>query len=279
MVKKEKLDALNEIKENIKKYSVIGIVDLYKMPSEQLQAIRKELRGQVVIKMYKKKVVEKAFEQSNVKNLLKLYEYNALQPALVFTNINPFKLYKIFEKNKTPTYAKEGDIAPNDIVIKEGPTKLPAGPAIGELQRAKIPAMVKEGKIHISKETIVAKKGSVITPEIANILKKLEIQPMEIGINLLAAWENEIVYDSSLLAVSEEEYKSKLKEAHQNALNLSIGISYPTRENIEILLRKAFINAKSLGFEANIFDKGVIEDLMIKAERTGRLLKSKINLS
>jgi len=277
MVREEKVAALKEIMENSKKYPVIGIVDLYKMPSKQLQAIRKELRGDVIIKMYKKKIIQKAFSELNMKNLMRLYDYDPKKPALVFSKTNPFKLYKLFEKSKTPTFAKEGDIAPYDIVVKEGPTKLPAGPAIGDLQRAKIPAMVKEGKIHVQKDTVVAKKGSVITAELASLLKKLEIQPMELGINLLAAWESEVVFDSSVLAVNEEEYKAKLVQAYQQALNLSVGIAYPTKENIKMLVQKAFINAKSLGLEANVIDKGVIEDLLVKGERAARSLSSKIN--
>ncbi|MBU5689044.1 MAG: 50S ribosomal protein L10 [Candidatus Aenigmarchaeota archaeon] len=279
MVREEKVAALKEIIENAKKYPVIGIVDLYKMPSKQLQAIRKDLRGEVIIKMYKKKLIQKAFSELNMKNLLKLYDYDPKKPALVFAKTNPFKLYKLFEKSKTPTFAKEGDIAPYDIVVKEGPTKLPAGPAIGDLQRAKIPAMVKEGKIHVSKDTVVAKKGTVITAELANLLKKLEIQPMELGINLLAAWENEIVFDSTLLAVNEEEYKIKLINAYQQAINLSVGIVYPTKDNINMLLQKAFIHAKSLGLEANVLDKGIIEDLLVKGERAAKSLSSKISQS
>ncbi|MEM5777045.1 MAG: 50S ribosomal protein L10 [Candidatus Aenigmatarchaeota archaeon] len=279
MTRKEKAAILKEIIENSKKYPVIGIVDLYKMPSRQLQAIRKDLREELVIKMYKKKLIKKAFSELNMRNLLKLYDYDPKKPALVFAKTSPFKIYKLFEKSKTPTFAKEGDIAPYDIIVKEGPTKLPAGPAIGDLQRAKIPAMVKEGKIHISKDTVVAKKGAVITAELASLFKKLEIQPMELGINLLAAWENEIIFDSSTLAINEEEYKIKLINAYQAAINLSVGIVYPTKENINMLLQKAFIYAKSLGLEANVLDKDIIEDLLIKGERAAKSLSSKINQS
>ncbi|MEM0473590.1 MAG: 50S ribosomal protein L10, partial [Candidatus Aenigmatarchaeota archaeon] len=264
MVKHEKIQAMKEIIESCKKYPVIGIIDMYKIPSKQLQSIRKDLRSQLVIKMYKKKIIQKAFSETKLENLMKLYDYDPKKPGLVFSNVNPFKLYKLFDKSKTPTFAKEGDIAPYDIIIKEGPTKLPAGPAIGELQRAKIPAMVKEGKIHVSKDTVVVKKGAVITAEMASLLKKLEIQPMEMGVNVLAAWENGILFDSSVLAVNEKDYIEKLQLAYQNALNLSVGIAYPTKDSVKLLIQKAFINAKTLGVEAEILDSGVIKDLLEK---------------
>ena len=278
MVKQEKIQALKEIIENCRKYPVIGLIDMYKIPSKQLQNMRKDLRNQVIIKMYKKKIIQKAFSELKLENLMKLYEYNPKKPGIVFSNLNPFKLYKMFDKSKTPAFAKEGDIAPYDIIIKEGPTKLPAGPAIGELQRAKIPAMVKEGKIHVSKDTVIAKKDAVITAELASLLKKLEIQPMEMGVNVLAAWENGIVFDSSVLAVNEKDYINKLQFAYQNALNLSVGISYPTKHSIKLLIQKAFINAKTLGLEAEILDSGVIKDLLEKGERTAKKLNSMVNI-
>ncbi len=278
MVTQKKMSELKEIKENINQYSVIGMVDLSKMPSKQLQAIRKDVRGNVIIKMYKKRLIEKAFKETNKEGLIKLYDYNPKKPALVFSKLDPFKLYKLFEKSKTPTFAKEGDIAPNDIIIHEGPTKLPAGPAIGDLQRAKIPAMIKEGKIHVSKETVVAKKGSVITPELSTLLKKLEIQPMEIGVNLLGVWENGVVFDSSVLLIKEDEYRKQLQTAYQHALNLSVGIAYPTKDSIKPLLQKAFRNAKTLGLEAGIMEKGVIEDLIRKAEMSAKSLKNKVGV-
>jgi large subunit ribosomal protein L10 len=39
------------------------------------------------------------------------------QPALIFTDMNPFKLYKILEDSKTQAPAKAGNIAPSDIVV------------------------------------------------------------------------------------------------------------------------------------------------------------------
>ncbi len=273
MVSKKKEQELQELVELIKKYPVVGILDLFKLPSRQLQFIRKDLRNKVLIKMSKKRLIQRALTQTRKE---KLSELKAEEPALILTDIDPFKLHKILDKNKSPTYAKANDIAPKDIIIPEGPTKLPAGPAIGELQRVKIPAMVKEGKIHVRKDTVIVKKGEVISKEVANVLKKLDIQPMEISINLLGAWENGIVYKKDILAVSEEEYVQKIMTAYTHALNLSVNVCYPNKESIKILIQKGFHNAKNLGINAEIFEKGVIEDLLSRAEVQAKALKSKV---
>lgn len=279
MVSEKKKKEVLEIKELIEKYPVIGILDLFKMPSRQLQNIRKSLREAALIKMNKKRMIKLALESvKEKKEIQKLYDTSVKEPALIFSNIDPFRLFKKLKENKSKTYAKANDIAPNDIIIHAGPTNLMAGPVIGELQRVGIPAMIQEGKIHIRKDTVVVKKGEIISSQLANVLKKLDVQPIEIGINVFGIWENEIVYPKDVLDVSEEEYIQKIKDAHTYALNLCINVSYPNKESIRILLQKAYLNAKNLGMNTNILDKGIIEDLMKKANTEAKLLKTTLKI-
>jgi len=276
MTSEKKLKQVEEIKQLAEKYPVIGIIDLFKMPSKQLQSIKKELRGKAIVNMYKKRLIQRAFENVKKKDLEKLLELDPKEPCLIFSKENPFKLYSFLKKNKSPTYAKKGDIAEHDIVISEGPTPLMAGPAIGELQRLKIPAMVQDGKIHVRKDTVAVKKDETINDQIAGLLKKLDIQPVEVGINLLGVWEKETIFKKDVLDVDEQEFMDKLMTASSSALNLAVSISYTTKDSIIILLQKAFKNAKSLGLEAGILDKGIVEDLISKANVQAKALKSKV---
>jgi large subunit ribosomal protein L10 len=101
---------------------------------------------------------------------------------------------------------------------------------------------------------------------------------MEIGLNLLACYENGIVFTREVLAVDTSAYISDIQKAFMDALTLSIEIFYPTKENIEILIKKAFMDAKTLGVNAEIFDKGVIEELLKKAGREVQVLGEKIKI-
>ena len=279
MVSEKKKREVSKIKELIEKYQVIGILDLFKMPSRQLQNIRKSLRGDALIKMSKKRMIKLALENiKEKKEIQKLYDPNIKEPALILSNMDPFKLFKKLKESKSKTYAKANEIAPNDIVVHAGPTNLMAGPVIGELQRVGIPAMIQEGKIHIRKDTVVVKKGEIISSQLANVLKKLDIQPMEVGINVVGIWENGIVYPKEILDVSEEEYMKKIKDAYNYALNLCVNIRYPNEKSIRILLQKAYSNAKNLGMNANILDKGIIEDLIKKANTEAYLLKTTLKI-
>ncbi len=280
MVSQKKIESTKNLTEQLKKYSVVGLLDLYKLPSRQLQFIRRDMRGQAEIFMRNKCIIDRSLKESkDKKGLEKLLDLDVKEPALILTVMNPFKLFKILDQNKSPTYAKPGDIAPKDIVIPEGPTNLPAGPAIGDLQRAKIPAMVQDGKIHVRQETKLAKKGEKIKPEVADILKKLNIQPMEIGVNLLAAWEDGTVFGKNVLAVDETEFLNKLQLAYTHAINMSVNIGYTTKQSIKIMIQKAFREAKTLGTECNILDKGVIEELLKKAQIHAQSLKSKVGFN
>ena len=57
MVSEKKKQEVVEIKELIEKYPVVGLIDLFKMPSRQLQFIRKSMRNDALIKMCKKSVL------------------------------------------------------------------------------------------------------------------------------------------------------------------------------------------------------------------------------
>jgi len=279
MVSKEKLTQVKEIKKMIEKYPVIGMIDLFKMPSAQLQSIRKLLRGKAVIKMYKKRLISRVFDEIKTnEGLKKLEEFAPNEPTLIFTEMNPFKLFSLLKKNKSNTYAKANDRAQDDIIINAGPTNIPTGPAIGELQRAKIPVMVKEGKIHVREDTTLVKKDEIISALLANILKKLDIKPMVVGINVLGVWENGTVFSKDVLDVNEEEFLQNIRNAYFNALNLSVNVCYFNKESIKLLIQKAYRECKNLGINANILDKNIIDDLIRKVEVQAHNLKNVLKI-
>jgi len=279
MVSERKKREIEEIKKMIEKHPVIGILDLFKMPSPQLQSIRKSLRGNVIIKMYKKSLISRVLKEIKSKEgIEKLGEFEAKEPALIFTEIGSFKLFKLLKKSKSKTYAKPNDIAQEDIVIHAGPTNLLAGPAIGELQRVKIPAMIKEGKIHVREDTFVAKKGEVISSLLANVLKKLDIKSMTIGINLLSVWEDGAIFDQTILDVNEQEYINDIRSSYLHALNLSVNVGYINKESIKLLIQKAYYECKNLGINAKILDSKIIDELIKGAEAQAETLKSVLKI-
>jgi large subunit ribosomal protein L10 len=244
VVKKEKIAAVEKLRKILEENQLIGFADLYKMPTKQLQEIRKQIRGKGQIIVTKKSIVLHALREVQKQNLQEFEKMLPQQPAIIVSNQEPFKFYLFISKMKSPTYAKAGDAAEEDIVVSAGPTNLLPGPVISELTKLGIPAGVEEGKIAIKKDKVVATKGTIISKELASVLRKLNIKPINIGLKIVALYKDGEIFQKEVLDLVGEKYITLVLQAHQRALNLSVAVGYPTRENIKLLLAKAYRTAK-----------------------------------
>jgi len=274
-VSKYKQKVVDEFVKLIEEYPIIAAVNLEMMPAPQLQIMRAKLRDKVVLKMSKRRLMKIAIEKAKAKkkDIEKLEPYLKGMPALIFTKENPFKLNKILVQNKSKAPAKAGQVAPSDIIVLAGPTPFAPGPVIGELGAIGIKTKVEGGKIAVSEDTVVVKEGEVIKPNVAGLLTRLGIEPMEIGLDLTAAYEKGIIYKSDILAIDEKAFMEKLNNAATWAFNLAVEAGYFTKDTIELLVPKAFNEAKALALEANIMADAVAEELVAKAEMQAKSLK------
>jgi len=271
LIKKE--EDVEKIAHLINQFSVVGVLNMHKLPARQLQKIKDQLRGTAVIRVSKKSLLLRAFDKSE-RDLDELKEKIMGEPALILTNENPFSLYKKLKESRSPAPAKAGDIAPHDIVIPKGPTPLPPGPAISSLQKIGLKTTVQQGKIAVTQEKIVAKEGEKITEDAVNVLNLLKMEPMEVGLDLVSAWENGTIYGKDLLDIDQSFYINELYVSVQKAVNLSVNTGYSTKLTIEIILSKAFTEAKALCIGANILEKQFIDDVLIKAIREFKALEN-----
>ena len=141
-------EQISRIKQDIKTHDVVAVVSIQGIPARQFQDMRSELKDVANIKVVRNTLIYRALEQSG-ESTLKLFEKVEGQTALIFTNLNPFKLFKLLENSKTPAPAKAGENAPRDIIVEKGPTSFRPGPIVGDLQNAGIPAAIEKGKIVI----------------------------------------------------------------------------------------------------------------------------------
>jgi len=59
--------------------------------------------------------------------------------AAIFSQENPFKLYKQIEASRTKAPARGGEIAPEDIVLEARATNLKPGPVVENSKRLESP--------------------------------------------------------------------------------------------------------------------------------------------
>ncbi len=271
-----KLEEVKELKDLITNYDVICLARMNKLGASQLQSIRKKLAGKIIIRMAKNRLFKIAAiktKKSNIKDFINVIEGST---SFIFTKMNPFKLQFFLTENKVHAPAKVGDIAPKDITIPEGSTGFPPGPMISEFKKVGIDTLVKQGSIYIKQDTVVAKKGEEISRILALVLSRMNITPMEIGLNLYAAYDNGVLIKSEDLDINVNKIMDQIQLALSNALSLSLEIAYPTKENINFLVQKAYLNAKSLILLANIITPDTISDIIAKAQVTALSLSDMI---
>ena len=112
-------------------------------------------------------------------------------PLKVPVDFDAFELSSLLTDNQTPAKAKPGDLAPEDIEIEAGPTELIPGPAISELSSVGLKVAVENGKLAIKQGRVVSKKGDEIDEKTSSVLAKLNILPMQVGFEPVAAYDKQ----------------------------------------------------------------------------------------
>ena len=257
-----KRETVNRLKEYFRKYPVIVAAELSKTRSIVLHEIRRSLRGQVEMIVMKKTLARKAAEELKEEkpNLTKFIDSIKGGALLLFTDMDPFKLSLIIQRNKVRVEAKAGDVAESDIVVPAGNTGIPPGPVISEFGAVKIPTKIDSGTIWITMDTVVARKGEVISPKLASLLSRLGIKPVEAGLSLICGYSDGVVIPGEELKLNLEEYRKQLMEAAAKALNLAVNAGIPTKESLPIMIAKAYLEARQLAIEAEYPEKETIKE-------------------
>ena len=221
-------------------YNVIALSKMSKVRAAQLMMIRKKFRNDIKIKIVKNKVAIRAFEKvKDVAGIENLRNQLEGQCALIFTNINPFKLNLIFAQNKVFLPAKGGDIATKEIFVPSGNTGITPGPVLSEFKTANVPTKIDQGTIWVNKDTLVAKPGDVISTPLASLLSKLNVKPVEAGISVNFAIAEGLQFKEKDLRLDLDEYKEELARSFAQALALATEAGYMTPETVTPLLVKA----------------------------------------
>jgi large subunit ribosomal protein L10 len=276
-VLQEKLSEVEEIAELLRQYKVVGVASLQKVRATQLQELKKKLAGKVYIKVIKNTLMKMAIEKCGEKQgLKKLLEHLTGSNIFLFTNLNPFKLALILERGKVKTTAKSGDIASFDIIVPAGNTGQPPGPIISQLNSVGLPTRIESGSVWVNKDTLVARKGDVISEKLASVLSKLGIKPVEAGLVLKVAYDDGLTITQEQLQLNLDETKKSIQEAQSRAFMIALNVAYPTRENVAMLLKIAYREAYTLSLNAAIPAKETVADLIRKAHMEMLSLSSRL---
>ena len=252
-IPERKIREVEELPELKKSHNVIIIVDLTKTPTAQLQRIRRKVEkkfgDKVVMRVTKNTLFKLALKRAGI-DPTPLEEYLTGTNMFIFTNLNPFEVALALDKIYATKPAKPGDIAPTEIVLPAGDTGFKPGPIMSVFGKLKVPIRVQGGTIWIAKDTVVAKPGDTISPELASILQKLGIEPIIVKLKLKAAYDAGVVIPGDQLVLDLEAYRKDVAQAHLAALAVGVEIAYPVPEVLEIAIPLAVRRAYAVAAEA-----------------------------
>ena len=257
------------------------MVDISGVPAKNMLDMRSSLRGMLTMTMAKKSLIRLAWKEAGLseENLETLLE-GAIQPCVVHTDsLNCYELFDELEKTRQGRAAKEGEIAPEDIIVEAGPTEFGPGPIVGEFNAVGIPAKIDKGAVAIQKTVTVVNKGDPIEGELGLMLSKLGINPIEIGLILMGVIDDGQVLSSSELDLDTDGLRNDIIQATSGAFNLAFNVQWFSIATMPALLSKASSEALSVALEAGVVNDETASVIISRANAHAMALASRLDSS
>jgi large subunit ribosomal protein L10 len=276
--KKERVSELADI---FGREGSIAVIDVAGVPASNMIDMRNTLRDRMSITMAKKSLMRIAWLEAgrSAEELEALLE-DAEQPCVVHSEaMNAFEIFSELEKTRQGRPAKEGDRAPFDIVVEEGPTEFDPGPIVGEFNAVGIPAKINRGKVAIQRTTTVVKEGEEISADLGIMLSKLKINPIEIGLILTGVIENGFMFPASDLDLDTDGFRNDIINATSGAFNLACNMRWFSSTTTPSLISRASSEAMAVAIEASIVNDATASFLLSQARSRALSLAGQLDSS
>ncbi|XP_010554654.1 PREDICTED: 60S acidic ribosomal protein P0 [Tarenaya hassleriana] len=212
-------------------YTQILVVAADNVGSNQLQSIRKGLRGDSVVLMGKNTMMKRSIRMHAEKtgnngflNLITLLQGNV---GLIFTKGDLKEVSEEVAKYKVGAPARVGLVAPIDVVVPPGNTGLDPSQT-SFFQVLNIPTKINKGTVEIITPVELIKKGDKVGSSEAALLAKLGIRPFSYGLIVQSVYDNGSVFSPEVLDLTEDDLMEKFAAGVSMVTALSLAISYPT---------------------------------------------------
>jgi large subunit ribosomal protein L10 len=261
-----KVETLRRVEELAKKYDTIIVSKLHKVRAGQLMLLRKNFRSELVMLVAKNNIAALGLTKAGIDHADEFLEKLSGQNALIFTNMNPFKLFLNLEKSKVNLPARAGDIATDEIVVPAGNTGIPPGPVLSEFKEANVSTRIESGSIYVSKDSIVARPGDTISPKLAGLLSRLNLKPIKAGMSIFMASSAGLLLLQKDITIDLAQYRVEISRAAAEAISVALEAAYATPESMPLLLAKAFKGAKEVSKQTGYISTETADEVLGLAE-------------
>lgn len=269
---KKKVEMLEHVENLASKYDTIIVSKLHKVRAGQLMLLRKNFRNELVMHVAKNQIAKLALKKAGVKNAEEFVTKLDGQNALIFTNMNPFRLFLALEKSKVNLPARAGDIATDPITVPAGNTGIPPGPVLSEFKEAGVQTRIEAGSIFVSKDSVVANPGDAISPKLAALLSRLNLKPIKAGLSIYMASANGLLLLQKDITIDLAQYRADVAKAAAEAMGLAIEAVYITPETLPRLIGKAEKGAREVAKKSGYVTPETAESVLGYADAQARFL-------
>ncbi|XP_057971822.1 large ribosomal subunit protein uL10 [Malania oleifera] len=233
-------------------YSQILVAAADNVGSNQLQNIRKGLRGDSIVLMGKNTMMKRSIrihaENTGNKAFLNLIPLLVGNVGLIFTKGDLKEVREEVAKYKVGAPARVGLIAPIDVVVPPGNTGLDPSQT-SFFQVLNIPTKINKGTVEIITPVELIKKGDKVGSSEAALLAKLGIRPFSYGLVIQSVYDDGSVFNPEVLDLTEDDLVEKFATGVSMVTALSLAISYPTLAAAVHMFINAYKNVLSVALE------------------------------
>ncbi|XP_004239781.1 large ribosomal subunit protein uL10 [Solanum lycopersicum] len=222
--------------------------------SNQLQSIRKGLRGDSVVLMGKNTMMKRTIrvhaEKTGNETILNLIPLLVGNVGLIFTKGDLKEVSEEVAKYKVGAPARVGLVAPVDVVVPPGNTGLDPSQT-SFFQVLNIPTKINKGTVEIITPVELIKKGDKVGSSEAALLAKLGIRPFSYGLVVLSVYDNGSVFSPEVLDLTEDDLIEKFAMGVSMVTSLALAISYPTLAAAPHMFTNAYKNVLAIAIETD----------------------------
>jgi len=199
---------VKEVQEAAQEYDAIYVFRIINMRISGLNELRKKFRDSRMF-LGKNKVVALALGKDAKSEMLqdvhKISERLQGECGLLFTSRKESDVMEVFEEFCELDFARSGAQATKTVELPEGPLEQFAHSLEPHLRSLGMPTALKKGVVTLIRDYTVCKKGQVLSPEQAKILKLLDIKMAEFRVLVDSVWTKPDDFKVLLKLVEEEE--------------------------------------------------------------------------
>jgi len=246
-------------------YSKVLFVTLDNVTSQQVNSVRRDLRGKAELlvgkKTLQKRIISNRAENTKTKidGILrkKFVEDNllTLNCGLLFTNNDIKDVTDVLQRYRKQAPARVGAIAPCDVVVPAGNTGMEPT-MTGFFQALNIATKISKGTVEIVTDKKVLSIGEKVDNSVSALLSKLKISPFFYEMEIVCAWEKGFIFTKEDLSLTDDVIERAILAGINNVTAISLGAGIPTDASFPHLLLDAFKDLLALSVETEFeFDE------------------------